>query len=39
MFVSKMFDFIGIQIRSLENLGYEAFSWHFLIPVITIKLP
>ena len=35
-----MFDVIEFQIRSLENLGYEASSYGpFLIPVITNKLP
>lgn len=36
----EMFDVIETQIRSLENIGYEASSYEpFLILVITNKLP
>ena len=36
----KMFDVIEIQVRSLENLEYDASSYGpFSIPVITNKLP
>ena len=35
----KMFDVIEIQIRSLENLGYEASSYGPFTPVIINKLP